>query len=251
MKSFLFAALICLLACQAAVFLACDAPSTKSGDGDDGQEPDADDDTGTDDDSDDDDADDDVDDDLNDDADDDGDDDVDDDADDDVDDDGDDDVDDDLNDDVDDDIVGEFNASLEFLHPDEMQPNTAYEFEFLLTNTTLPSADTPHWIDKIKLLLPGPGYEFGSIYDPDAAGPWGGEWEHNEIFDADENLPGVEWAFHPPPSNDHHGDITEGNWLEFVFRAKADDLATDGFAYVVFADSGRTVAGTAFVASSD
>ncbi len=159
---------------------------------------------------------------------------------------GDDDV---TDDDVADDDFGggDFDASIDFTNPAAIDGETAYDFEFTVTNKTLAGADVHNWINEVDLWMPSTEYVVSTISDPDPINPQGGEWLSENITDADQNPVGIKWLFSLGSTSVSHGDIAEGESLEFAFRARTDAAATDGFDYKIVADSSAEVTGTAYI----
>jgi len=192
LKSFFFAALICLLALTTA-FIACDAPSTSSDDDDDGQNPDVDDDSDDDTDADDDDADDDI------------------------------DIDDDFN--VDDYCTfeaGETTMGGTFLAPAQLEAGTAYDFVFLLCNTSYSDHGTDLYFFRTFDIVTPSGYSLNETENP--TGPDDVEWSY-EVFNNDDGRTDIKWR------HDAYSDegLNPGEYMLFRFNATTDANATDGF----------------------
>ncbi len=172
---------------------------------------------------------------------------TDDDADDDADDDTvvDDDADDDVDDDADDDATTTFEAEVAFSNPVELLPSTPYEFEFTVANTTSLGA-VPQWIDGVDFFMPSEDYQLNTtdLFAPDALHL--GEWSVEPIMEGADAV-GIRWEFTTGVTSLAHGDIKEGEYQEFAFRATTDEDTTDGFDYKVTADSGEYASGTAYI----
>jgi hypothetical protein len=158
-------------------------------------------------------------------------------------------ADDDADDDAADDDFGggEFVASLEFNNPAALEAETAYDFEFTVTNNTLAGADVHNWINEVDLWMPSTEYVISTIADPDPVNPQGGEWTSENLIDADQNPVGIKWLYSLGSTSESHGDIAEGEALEFAFTARTDAAATDGFDYKIVADSLAEMTGTAYI----
>ncbi|MCZ7583730.1 MAG: hypothetical protein M5R36_10560 [Deltaproteobacteria bacterium] len=149
----------------------------------------------------------------------------------------------------DDDATGDgFSGTVEFDSPAALEANMSYEFNFRVTNTTDANAEGRHWIYLVEMFMPNADYAISQdLSSPDALHPGSGEWSAEPQEDQVTGQKGIRWQFTSTMTSAAYGDIEEGDFLDFSFVATTDDLATDGFDWFLWADSGEFDEGTAFV----
>ena len=145
---------------------------------------------------------------------------------------------------------GAFSAAAEFLSPQFIVSDEAYDFEFRIENTSTSGADANNWICEVDLFMPSSNYTLNEdiIANPDAL--HSGEWTHE--IDQNDNRDLIMWM--------HSGlnatssslcDIREGEALEFSFRADTGEGPDDGFDWSVQSFAGEWDTGTAYINGSN
>ncbi len=174
-----------------------------------------------------------------------------------------------------DDDSDEFTAELNFDLPNALEPDSTYDFEFTVKNTTSPS-DMQRWVNKLEMFMPDPGYSVDEDYvsSPDAMHD--GEWTSTMIEHEDNDgvYMGIRWQYSGYVTSEDYedireedakffakageddGDIAEGESLGgFTFRAttttESDVSKLDGFDWAVWADDGTLYIGKSCVVAEN
>lgn len=73
------------------------------------------------------------------------------------------------NEDDEDDATGStfYDSTVEFLEPQDLEPNTRYEFVLLVTNAAVKGEEKTDWINRIDIFLPSMDYDIEAIYAPE------------------------------------------------------------------------------------
>ncbi len=147
---------------------------------------------------------------------------------------------------ADDDATGEgFDGTLEFMSPDALAPNSEYNFEFRVTNTTSAEVDGDHWIYLVEIYMPSPEYAInGELMSPTALHD--GDWTAELLEDVTDS-PGIRWMHSSVVTSAAFGDIREGEYLDFAFTATSDAEGSDGFDFRLVTQNDDFVTGTAYV----
>ncbi|MCZ7582628.1 MAG: hypothetical protein M5R36_04430 [Deltaproteobacteria bacterium] len=93
---------------------------------------------------------------------------------------------------ADDDSVNEFDATLDIISPGFLEPDSEYDFDISVANTTV-AGDVRRWINDVELYLPTVDYQVDetSLAAPDALHPGDGEWSAD--FTDNEMFIGLRW----------------------------------------------------------
>ncbi len=145
----------------------------------------------------------------------------------------------------DDSTGGGFSGTLDFASPDALAPNTEFNFEFRVENTTSAEVEGDHWIYLVEIYMPSPEYAInGNLMAPDAI--HGGEWTAELLEDVTDS-PGIRWMHSNVVTSAAYGDIREGEYLDFAFNATTDAEGSDGFDFRLVTQNDDFVTGTAYI----
>lgn len=141
-------------------------------------------------------------------------------------------------------------SKVEFLDPTSLDALTTYDFQMLVYNNALPTREKGDWINQVDLTLPSTAYNttHGDISIPEPL--------HYDVISYWEvafapSTGMISWQAVGVVSSATFGDIREGEYLMFEFRATTDDQATDGFEWVLYSDMGNMVTGTTYIMGGD
>lgn len=128
--------------------------------------------------------------------------------------------------------------------PALLSADTLYDFEFSVENASA-VGDGAHWVYLVEVFMPSADYDVDEdVYVPDAL--HGGEWSAEIVEDIHPET-GIQWQHTTATTSASWGDIREGEFLEFGFRARTDEEGTDGFDWRLVSGSGEFDTGTAFI----
>ncbi len=138
-------------------------------------------------------------------------------------------------------------SAADFTSPEEIAPNTQYEFVLEVFNAAFPSTDKEDWINEVVLYLPeGYWVNENEVFGPACLHP--GEYcrENWHVqYDAAGNK--ITWwpGSQEPP--DDWGDIREQETQTFRFPATTDYVPIGEFFWLLRGDMGGEVSGSASI----
>ena len=158
----------------------------------------------------------------------------------------------------DDDVEPGFDATVEFIEPQALEPEWEGLFSFRVTynEEVAKGLRQEEWINKVDLMMPSTEYEVDeeNLTAPDPI--HGGTGDEYEILKwevgYDPTSVTITWeSVCVTTSPVHYGDIHEGDFLDFEFRAKVDEDATDGFMWTLHGDLGTVLSGKALIGEQE